>query len=225
MKKDTIRSILAAAIVLAVYNLVAFVVPFAHTAAFWVSYGFSFPAFAVVAISFYIAFLKNPDAKSRFYGFPVARIGLIYGIAQIVVSLVVMALAAIVPWWIPTLIYAVGLGIAALGLIGAEAVVEQIQTQDQTQKEAVSVMRTLQSKVSQLAAQSEDAGIRARAEEFRYSDPVSNEAIAAAEADLAAIVDELQNAFVDGDKEAMDKLCRKAGLLLAERNRQCKLNK
>lgn len=225
MKKDTIRSILAAVIVLAVYNLVAFVVPFAHTAAFWISYGFSFPAFAVVAISFYIAFLKNPDAKSRFYGFPVARIGLIYGIAQIVVSLAVMALAAIVPWWIPTLIYAVGLGIAALGLIGAEAVVEQIQTQDQTQKEAVSVMRTLQSKVSQLAAQSEDAGIRALAEEFRYSDPVSNEAIAAAEADLAAIVDELQNAFVDGDKEAMDKLCRKAGLLLAERNRQCKLNK
>lgn len=225
MKKDTIRSILAAVIVLAVYNLVAFVAPFAHTAAFWISYGFSFPAFAVVAISFYIAFLKNPDAKSRFYGFPVARIGLIYGIAQIVVSLVVMALAAITPWWIPTLVYAIGLAIAALGLIGAEAVVEEVQTQDQTQKAAVSLMRGLQSKVSQLAAQSEDENIRALAEEFRYSDPVSNEAIAAAEADLSAIVDELQNAYVDGDKEAMDKLCRKAGLLLAERNRLCKLNK
>ena len=72
---------------------------------------------------------------------------------------------------------------------------------------------------------SENAEIKALADEFRYSDPVSNDAIADAEADLSALVDELQIAVVDGDNGAVDKLCRKASAQLAERNRLCKLSK
>lgn len=225
MKKDTIRAIIVAVIGLAIYNLVVFLIPFAHTAAFWISYGFTLAAFAVVCASIYIAIIKNPDAKSRFYGFPIARIGVLYGGAQLVVSLIVMALAQWTPWWIPTLVYAIGMGAAVIGLVSAEAVVEEIQTQDVKLKKDVSLMRSLQSKVSQIASQTDNAGIKALAEEFRYSDPVSNDAIADAEADLAAAVDQLQAAFVDGDNEAMAQLCRKTAALLAERSRLCKLNK
>ena len=225
MKKDTIRAIVVAVVALVIYNLITFVIPFEHTAAFWISYGFTLVAFAVVAASIYIAFIKNPDSKSKFYGFPIARLGVIYGVAQLVVSLAVMALAAIIPWWIAVLVYAIGLGAAVIGLIGVEAVVDQIQTQDVKLKDNTIIMRTLQSKISQIASQTDDAAIKALAEEFRYSDPVSNDAIAEAEADLAAIVDQLQAAFVDGDNDAMAQLCRKATALLAERNRLCKLNK
>lgn len=225
MKKNTIRAIIVAAIIFIIYNLIAFVIPFAHTAAFWISYGFTLAAFAVVCASIYIAFIKNPDAKSRFYGFPIARIGVLYGCAQLIVSLVVMAVAKWTPWWIPVLVYAIGMGAAVIGLVAADAVVEEIQTQDVKLKKDVSLMRSLQSKISQLASQTDNAGIKALAEEFRYSDPVSNDAIADAEADLAAAVDQLQAAFVDGDNEAMAQLCRKATALLAERNRLCKLHK
>ena len=225
MKMDTIRAIVVAAITFIIYNLIAFVIPFAHTAAFWISYGFTLVAFAVVCASIYIAFIKNPDAKSRFYGFPIARIGVLYGGAQLIVSLIVMAVAQWTPWWIPVLVYAIGMGAAVIGLVAADAVVEEIQTQDVKLKKDVSLMRSLQSKVSQIASQTDDAAIKALAEEFRYSDPVSNDAIADAEADLAAAVDELQAAYVDGDNEAMAQLCRKAAALLAERNRICKLNK
>ena len=225
MKKDTIRAIVVAAITFIIYNLIAFVIPFAHTAAFWISYGFTLVAFAVVCVSIYIAFIKNPDAKSRFYGFPIARIGVLYGGAQLIVSLIVMALAQWTPWWIPVLVYAIGMGAAVIGLVAADAVVEEIQTQDVKLKKDVTLMRSLQSKISQIASQTDDAAIKALAEEFRYSDPVSNDAIADAEADLAAAVDELQAAYVDGDSDAMAQLCRKAAALLAERNRLCKLNK
>ena len=225
MKKDTIRAVVVAVVALVIYNLIAFVIPFAHTAAFWISYGFTLAAFAVVCASIYIAFIKNPDAKSRFYGFPIARIGVLYGCAQLIVSLVVMAVAKWTPWWIPVLVYAIGMGAAVIGLVAADAVVEEIQTQDVKLKKDVSLMRSLQSKISQIASQTDNAGIKALAEEFRYSDPVSNDAIADAEADLAAAVDQLQAAFVDGDNEAMAQLCRKATALLAERNRLCKLNK
>lgn len=225
MKKETMRAILVAVIALAMYHLLAFVIPFAHTAAFWISYGFTLAAFVVVAASVYIAFIKNPDAKSRFYGFPIARIGVVYGGAQLIVSLIVMAVAKWTPWWIPTVVYAIAMGATIIGLVSAEAVVEEIQTQDVKLKDNTTMMRTLQSKISQIASQTDDAAIKALAEEFRYSDPVSNDVIADAEADLAAAVDQLQAAFVDGDNEAMAQLCRKTTALLAERNRLCKLNK
>lgn len=225
MKKDTIRAVVVAVVALVIYNLIVFVIPFAHTEAFWVSYGFTLVAFAVVWASIYIAFIKNPDAKSRFYGFPIARIGVLYGGAQLIVSLIVMALAQWTLWWIPTLVYAIGLGAAVIGLVSAETVVEEIQAQDVKLKKDVSLMRSMQSKISQIASQTDDAAIKALAEEFRYSDPVSSEAIADAESDLAAAVDELQAAYVDGDHEAMAQMCRKTTALLAERNRLCKLNK
>ena len=225
MKKNTARSLIVAVVLLVVYNLIAFVAPFAHTAAFWLSYGFTLVAFAVVAAALYIAFGKNTDAKSRFYGFPIARIGVIYGVAQLILALIVMALAAILPWWIPTVVFAVGLGAAVIGLVGAEAVVDEIQTLDTKLKKDTALMKTLQSKISQVAAQSEDKAIQALAEEFRYSDPVSSEAIAEAETELAAVVDQLQSAYIDGDKDALAQLCRKASVLLAERNRLCKLSK
>lgn len=225
MKKNTLRAIVAAAIVLIVYNLAVFIVPFAKTAVFWISWGFTLLAFCVVAAAIYIAFVKHPDAKSRFYGFPIARIGVIYGIAQLIVSIVFMALAIWIPWWVPVVVFAVGFAAAALGLISAEAVVEEIQQQDQKLKKDVSLMRSLQSKLGQMAAQCEEPAIQKLAEEFRYSDPVSSEAIAEAEADLVAVVDELQKAVVDEDAQAIRQLCRRCGALLAERNRLCKLNK
>lgn len=225
MKKDTLRATIVAVIAFVIYNLIAFVIPFAHTAAFWISYGFTLAAFAVVAASIYIAFIKQPDVKSRFYGFPVARIGVIYGAAQLVVSLVVMALALWMPWWIPVVVYAVGLGVAVIGLVSAEAVAEEIKTQDVKLKKETSLMKGLQSKLEQMAAKTDDAAIKALAEEFRYSDPVSNTAIADAEAELAAAVNELQAAFAGADKDAVAQLCNKTSALLSERNRLCKLNK
>ena len=225
MKKDTLRAAIVAAVIFVLYNIIAFVIPFVHTGAFWLSYIFTLVSFVVVAVSVYIAFARKDDAKSRFYGFPIARIGVVYGIAQVVVSVVVMALSVLIPWWIPLVVYAVGLGAAVIGLIGAEAIVEEIEIQDVKLKDNTAMMRALQSKISQLAAQSEDAAIQALAEEIRYSDPVSCEQIADAEADLVAVVDQLQAAYIDGEQEAMAQLCRKAMALLAERNRLCKLNK
>lgn len=225
MKKDTIRWIIGLGVLLILYILVAFLIPFVHTATFWVSFIFTLIAFGVVAASFYIAFIKNPDAKSRFYGFPIAKIGAIYGLVQLIAGVIFMALAAWVPAWVAVLVYAIALGVAVIGLISVEAVVSEIHIQDEKLRKDVSLMRSLQSKVNQMAAQSEDAAIKSLADEFRYSDPVSSEAIGDAEADLSAAVDELQSAYVDGDSDAVAKLCRKVSALLAERNRLCKLNK
>ena len=229
MNKSKIRAIVALVVLLALYNLVVFLVPFAKTATFWWSYGFTWVCFGVVAAAIYIAFIKNPDARSRFYGFPIAKIGVAYGVFQLIAGLVFMAVGQWVPAWVAVLVYAIALGAAALGLISAEAVVDEIRQQDTQLKKDVSAMRAIQSKMGRLASQCQDpeaaVAVEALAEEIRYSDPVSNDSLTDAEADLGAAVDELVDAVVDGDSEAIKQLCRKATALLNERNRLCKLNK
>ena len=225
MKKDTIRGIAALGILLILYILIVFLIPFVKTAIFWVSFVFTLIAFGVVAVSLYIAFVKNPDVKSKFYGFPIAKIGVMYGAAQLLAGLIFMALGLWIPVWAAVLVYAIALGAAVIGLISADAVREEIQRQDNKLKKDVSFMRNLQSKVNQMATQCAAPELRQFAEDIRYSDPVSSDALTDIERELAAAVEELQAAVVDGDSESVAQLCRKASATLAERNRLCKLNK
>lgn len=229
MKKDALRGIVIAAVLLLVYHLIVFVAPFYRGGVFWVGYGFTLAAFAVAIASIYIAFVKNPDAKSRFYGFPIAKIGVIYWMGQLVLSILFALLGKVLPPWVAVIVFAVALAAALIGLVSAEVVVEEIRTQDTKLKKDVSVMRALQSRVNQLVGMSGDgdAGrlVKTFAEELRYSDPVSSEALAEIETELTALTDALQQAVVDGDEAAAITLCRKASVTLAERNRLCKLNK
>lgn len=227
MKKGTVRFGLLAAILLVLYLLVAFLIPFAKTPVFWLSFGYTLAAFAVAGAAFWIAFFRHPDAKSRFYGFPIAKIGAVYWLAQLIVGLVAMALGSWIPVWLAVLVYTAALGAAAIGLIAADAVADEIHTQDAKLRQNVTVMRTLQSQVSQLDCTDPEAAaaVKKFAEELRYSDPVSSPALAETERDLSAAVANLQSAVLDNDTPAIKQLCRTASLLLTERNRLCKLNK
>ena len=60
---------------------------------------------------------------------------------------------------------------------------------------------------------------------LNYCDPVSSDATIAAETELKAVMDEIQQAIVDDDVTSVVPLCKKAEAILAERNRLCKLNK
>lgn len=225
MKKNFTRSAICLGVLLLLYILLAFLIPFPKTAVFWLSFGFTLVAFAVTGWTLYTAFLKKPDARSRFYGFPIARIGVLYGGVQLAVGLLFMALGKWIPVWLAVLVYAAMLGAAVIGLVSADAVVETIHTQDGKLKKDVAFMRTLQSKANQMAAQCTLPEVRQFCENIRYSDPVSSEALAEIERDLSAAVDDLQAAIVDGDKGVISQLARKADTLLCERNRVCKLNK
>ena len=225
MKKNFTRSAICLGVLLLIYILLAFLIPFPKTAVFWLSFGFTLVAFAVTGWALYTAFLKKPGATSRFYGFPIARIGVIYGGGQLVCGLAFMALGKWIPTWLAVLVYAAMLGAAVIGLMGAETVVGTIHSQDQKLKQDVRFMRELQSKVNQMAAQCSLPEVKQFCENIRYSDPVSSEALAEIDLDLSAAVDNLQTAIVDGDNIAIRQLAQKADNVLSERNRLCKLNK
>lgn len=230
MKKNTTRVLLVGLIALVLYNMIVFLVPFdRETAAYWLSYAFTMIAFGVAGVAVYNGMLKNPDAKSNFYTFPMVRIGLNYAVIQLIAGLVVMIAGQWLAWWLVTLVYAIGLGVVIALLIAADATVDQIKTMDGQLKARVSHMRAIQSKVIHLEGQCADSAAREAvkklAEELRYSDPVSSPAVAEAEHELSALVDAIQDAVADGEAAVIVQLCTKASSLLAERNRLCKLSK
>ncbi len=224
--KNMIRGLVVLAIILVVFSMIVFVVPFPKTLIFWIAYVFGLAAIGVQAYALYAAFVKGDNARSKLYGFPIARIGSIYMIFQLVASLIFMALAAVLPWSVPVVISVVALAAAVIGLISSEAVREEVVEQEVTLKKDVSTMRQLQSKAATLAGQcSQVKALQDLSSELRYSDPVSKEELAGLEGELVYLLDELQFAVTNKNNEAVQQLSQKALAVLKERNQLCKLSK
>ena len=232
MSKNRMRFYVSLAIVFAIFTVIAFAVPFRHNAVFWLSYAFAVVAVLVQLYSYPKAFdFEGHDVRSKFYGFPLARLTTIYLIAQLALSLLFMIVGNFVqvPSWIPVVLYVILLGISAIGFIAADSMKEEVERQDTVHKARVDTMRALQSKSVFIASQCDDSETRKAlsklAESFRFSDPVSSDALSDIEASLNALVDELQSAVMEKDNAAAQTLCAKVEATLADRNRMCKLNK
>ena len=101
MKKDTKQAIIIGAVVFVAYNLAAFMIPCLKTPVFWISWGFTLLSFAVAGYAVYTSLILKTDIKSRFYGFPIARIGVIYLVVQAVVGGVFMSFGDVIAFHIP----------------------------------------------------------------------------------------------------------------------------
>ncbi len=229
MKKNKVRGIVILAVVLIAYLVLALVIPFKHTTTFWIGFVFGIIGLIVSAIGCIVAFKGAESAKSKFYGFPIARVVLIYAIVQTIVSFVFMALGFICPPWICIIVSVILLVLAILGLVATDAVRDEIERQDKKIKVDVATMRNLQSKTTFIVSQCDDEeakkALSKLADSFKYSDPVSSPNLADIEADLKSYVDELQTAVTDKDFGCVSTLCAKIESTLAERNILCKLNK
>ena len=105
LSKGKFQTILILAIVLAASLVLAFVIPFAKTAVLWLALAFTLAAFAVQLYVLKLSFIKGKDARSKFYGFPIARISVVYLIVQIVLSFLFMAIAKICAAWIAAIVF------------------------------------------------------------------------------------------------------------------------
>ena len=230
MKKNA-KQLMIGGIALVLFLVLTLAIPFPKTAAYWIAFVFGLIAIAAQAYVMKTAFNKGEPVKSKFYGYPIARIGVIYLAVQLAVSFLLMALgfAFKVPVWAALVVCVLILGVSAIGFIAADIMRDEVERQDAQLKTDVKAMRALQSKTASIAGlcadEETEKALTDLAEKFRYSDPVSSEETAALETDLTAAVDELQAAVVDGDNAAAKQLCVKIEAALAERNRLCKLNK
>ncbi len=218
---------LGAAVV--VYNVIAFALPFPKTGVFFLSWIFTIAALAAQVYVIHTAFFKGEGIKSKLYGVPIARVGMIYLAVQVVLGLIFMALGAIVPVWLPLVLYVIFMGAALIGLITTEGVREEVERQERKLVKDVSRMRKFQALARMLADEGQipevKEPLRELAEAFRYSDPVSCEALKKIEDILVDDLAHLQDAVALLEKEKALELCRKTKRDLEERNQLCRLHK
>ncbi len=235
MTKNSKRALAALAAVIIAFSVIAFILPLPKNNVFWVSYLFGIISVAVQAYVLKIAFHDAICVKNKFYGFPIAKIGIIYMITQLLFSLIAIVLAQYIPIWVVVVVFVFMFCATFIGIIGADAARDEIERQDKKHDSNIQCIQELRSKVYSLIVQMENVEaqkvLSELSEAFKYSDPVSNDCLADIENELHIMVDELKKhdyekiCEIDSDIQNVKILCKKISTTLTERNRLCKLNK
>lgn len=222
MKKNKGMAYAVLAIAFVLFNVIAFAVPTAKTSTFWVAYVFAAVAFALQIAIWKFAFKGADTLKSKFLGIPLISVGITYLIIQIIAFAIFMAFP-IAPTWIAIIVCALMLGISAICLIGTETGREEINRVEEKVDKKVFYIKSLQVDIEMLASAEVDSDTKAAltklAEKIRFSDPMSNDALADLEAEITAKVKELKTA------ENKTAIISVLDSLLLERNRKCRMLK
>ena len=224
--KNRALLISALAVVLILFNVIAFVVPFNHTTTFWSGYGFTMLAIVITFISSGMVLGKGPE--KTFMGMSIAVVLWGYFILQTIIGLILMA-ASSMSYRAAILICAIPLLLACIAVIASVGGNQHIEAVTKHRKEKRFYIQSLLIDVEALEKETEDAGLRKSirdlAEVIRFSDPMSSDKLAVLESKIESKAEELEELVANGDTPAAKGMCAEIGALLIERNKKCKLLK
>lgn len=222
MKKNSTKGYVILVILFALVSIIAFAVPTAKTATFWIAYVFTAAAFAAQIIIWKTALGKEETLKSKFLGFPVVHIGIVYAVLQVIAFAVFMFVPTL-PTWSAIVVCSVIAGISAACMISADAGRNEIERVEAKVQKKVFYIRELQADIELLADNESDATVKTAltqlAEKIRFSDPMSNEQIADLENKISIKAAEIKTAA------SKLEIITELNSLLDERNKKCKILK
>jgi hypothetical protein len=226
LSKNRILAVAAFVTVLIVFNVISFSIPFVRKSGFWSGYGFSTFAILLTAVMSFYA-LGRAGLLSRFYGLPVLYIVWAYLGIQLVAGFVFMSMNT--PLWLNIVLSLVLLGVCLVGLIVVEISVTEIRRIDGAVREKVFRIKSLQAEVESMTGKITDPvlkkSLQKLSDAIRYSDPVSNPQLLDLENDIELKTVMLGRELDAVNTSAVQNICDELQLLLAERNRKCRLLK
>ena len=209
-------------IAFALFNVIAFFIPTEKTATFWIAYAFSAIAFLLQIVIWKLAFKGTDTIKSKFLGIPLLSVGFRYLVIQVIAFAVFMIFPSL-PTWIPIVVCSVILGGSAICLIGTETGREEINRVEEKVKSKVFYIKSLQVDVEMLAETESDPTTKAEltklAEKIHFSDPMSSDALAEIETEIANKIKEIKTS---NDRLAIITVTT---ALVEERNKKAKILK
>lgn len=216
------RLIIVLAVIAVAFTFIAFVAPFIKNEVFWSAYAFGIVA---IAAQFYFArsaFGGKGTAKSRVYGFPIARVGAIYVAVQFIASLAQMVLSTYLPAWAGFALNVAILVLALLGCIGTEVARDAVAKMDTSVSTNTQPMTDIRLTCEALLARCEDGKLQVKlaelTEAIRFSDPTSDDATAAAEEKIKDKLDAIGKAIDTSDTKQAHVLISQTLLAIRERN-------
>lgn len=222
MKKNSTKGYVILGILFALISVIAFTIPTTKTATFWIAYAFTVVAFAVQIVIWKIALGKEETLKSKFLGFPIIHISIVYLILQIIAFAVFMFLPMLASWS-AVVTCSIIVGVSAVCMIVTDAGSEEIKRVEVKVQKKVFYIRELQADIELVSAGEKDDEIKTAlmqlAEKIRFSDPMSNEQLADLENMISVKATELKTAANKAE------IITELNSLLDERNKKCKILK
>lgn len=225
--KERKTSLAVYGILFVVYNVLYFAIPFPKNSASWIAYFFTLCSFVVSYWIFMVAFQNTEELESKVYGFPILRVGISYLAMQLIFGFVVDLLGyqVKVAGWVVVVVSVLLLAYALIGMIATDTarnVIEQQQEEVVIQTEKIAYF---QLDIAGLADRAAEVDVKEKlmklAEDVRFSDPVSSEALQEIEGRLELEALKLENMLGSNPEDCLTQI-ELLSNLLADRNRRCK---
>ena len=219
------------AVLLALFNVIAFVSPGwiwfeKYDAAFWIGYAFiSGTFFGQLACAWFA--LKEERASKLFY--KISLVSTSY--TGLTVTFVIGGLCMLIsplPNWICILVCSIVLVANILAVIKAVAAIDEVQKIDNKVKVQTNFIKPLTIDAEALISKAKNESVKVECkkvyEAIRYSDPMSNNALASIESEIAKVFIKFADAVVS-DSELAISISTELLDLIDVRNKKCRLFK
>ena len=229
MKKSFKYYIVVWGLLLALFNLITFIVPnppnpAKFTESFWIGYGFVMAAFVGQLVCAGIAF-RHDERSLVFYNLSLLSSSFAGLVATFIAGIICMITP--VPYWISVVICAIVLVLNAITVIKVKVAINI--SVDKKIKEQTFFIKSLTVDAETLEARANDDYIKAEcrkvAEALRYSDPMSSDALASVESQITVRFADLSAAVAENDKAKTTAIAKDLLVLIGDRNKKCKLLK
>ena len=231
MEKGLKNYIAVWAILLVLFNVIVFATPEwgareKYTASFWIGYVLITLAFAGQLACAYLA-LREEDKTRLFYNISLVTVS--YGglIASFIAGGLCM-LTPVLPVWLGVILCAAVLAFSVIAVLKASAAVDLVGAVDDRVKAKTLFVRSLTVDAESLMARANTPEAKAACkkvwEAVRYSDPMSNGALAELETQITLKFNAFAEA-VSGNAETVNETADELVVLIGDRNKKCKLLK
>lgn len=220
------------AVLLALFNVISFVsIGWAgiekYTPSFWIGYIVITIAFIGQIVCTYFA-LKDNDIKKTFYNASLISTSYTGLILSFIFGGLCMLLYPL-PYWVGIILCTIILGFNVIAVVKAIAAIDIVGGIDKKVKEKTLFIKSLTVDAESLISRAKSENIKAECkkvyEAVRYSDPMSNNALASIEEDIAIKFPRFSEAVISEDLETVVMLADEIIVLLGDRNKKCKLLK
>ena len=220
------------AVLLALFNVIAFVSPGwiwfeKYDAAFWIGYAFITVTFLGQLVCAWVA-LKEENSTKLFY--KVSLITTSY--AGLIVTFVIGGLCMLIsplPYWVGVIACSIVLAANILAVIKAAAAIDEVQKIDEKIKEQTAFIKMLTVDAESLISRAKSETVKAECikvyEAIRFSDPMSNNALSSIESAITTKFSNLSLAVASDDFDSATEFANELVILIGERNKKCKLLK
>lgn len=178
-------------------------------------------------ISTIIAFKKEQDITATFFGVPASYSGFVTYILLIILSILELVLKLNIA--ISCVIAVIIIVVSAIKLVKICFAVDTVQNVDEKIKIQTFFIKSLTVDAQTLIQKAKTDEIKQIAkkvyEAIRYSDPMSNEALANSESSITLKFKEFEEAVINDDTDLASESSKELLVLINDRNQKCKLLK